>query len=157
MLEYETANPGQDFNEHEADAFSFDEENAPTGAHVARPPPIPMDSMPIGVGRSLSNQVSNSDGPKPLVGVHRDGDAVQEANKVVSGGMEAMTPAAPLHEGNEPVRPSNPNMKPIRMDGAISEKDEESLKGDSSNSFKSGPDAESGMMHPGFGGREKQA
>lgn len=37
MLEYETANPGQDFNAHEADAFSFDEENAATALDVMPP------------------------------------------------------------------------------------------------------------------------
>jgi len=37
MLEYETANPGQDFNAHEADAFSFDEENAATASDVMPP------------------------------------------------------------------------------------------------------------------------
>ena len=37
VLEYETANPGQDFNEKEAEVFEFDEENAATGADVARP------------------------------------------------------------------------------------------------------------------------
>ncbi|WPH01421.1 aquaporin-1 [Acrodontium crateriforme] len=36
-LEYETANPGQDFNEKEAEHFDFDEENAATAADVARP------------------------------------------------------------------------------------------------------------------------
>jgi len=39
MLEYETANPGQDFNEHEAEVFEFDEENAATGNDVMRPNP----------------------------------------------------------------------------------------------------------------------
>lgn len=37
MLEYETANPGADFNEKEAEVFTFDEDNAATGADVARP------------------------------------------------------------------------------------------------------------------------
>ncbi|KAK5163350.1 Aquaporin-1 [Saxophila tyrrhenica] len=37
ILEYETANPGQDFNEKEAEVFAFDEDNAATGADVARP------------------------------------------------------------------------------------------------------------------------
>ena len=37
ILEYETANPGQDFNEKEAEVFEFDEDNAATGADVARP------------------------------------------------------------------------------------------------------------------------
>lgn len=36
-LEYETANPGQDFNDKEAEVFQFDEENAGTGADVVRP------------------------------------------------------------------------------------------------------------------------
>ncbi|GAB7359534.1 hypothetical protein MBLNU230_g6723t1 [Neophaeotheca triangularis] len=37
VLEYETANPGQDFDDKEDEAFEFDEEKADTGAHVARP------------------------------------------------------------------------------------------------------------------------
>ena len=37
MLEYETANPGQDFNEKEAEVFEFDEDNAATSTDVARP------------------------------------------------------------------------------------------------------------------------
>lgn len=36
-LEYQTANPGQDFNEKEAEHFEFDEENAVTAADVVRP------------------------------------------------------------------------------------------------------------------------
>ncbi|CEJ83894.1 Putative Aquaporin [[Torrubiella] hemipterigena] len=40
ILEYETANPGQDFNEKEMEHFVFDEENAHTGADVARPDPV---------------------------------------------------------------------------------------------------------------------
>lgn len=37
ILEYETANPGQDFNEKEMDRFVFDEEAADTGADIVRP------------------------------------------------------------------------------------------------------------------------
>jgi aquaporin rerated protein, other eukaryote len=37
ILEYETANPGQDFNDKEAAVFHHDEANAATGADVARP------------------------------------------------------------------------------------------------------------------------
>ncbi|KAI5208328.1 aquaporin-like protein [Aureobasidium subglaciale] len=36
-LEYETANPGQDFNDKEAEVFQVDEDTATTGADVARP------------------------------------------------------------------------------------------------------------------------
>ncbi|KXS95082.1 hypothetical protein AC578_9581 [Pseudocercospora eumusae] len=38
ILEYETANPGQDFNEHEAAQFNFDEEHA-RAEEAARPVP----------------------------------------------------------------------------------------------------------------------
>jgi hypothetical protein len=34
VLEYETANPGQDFNKQEARAFTFDEDNAVDGTDV---------------------------------------------------------------------------------------------------------------------------
>lgn len=46
MLEYETANPGADFNEHEQEMFDehHDEENAATGADVARPNPATLTS-----------------------------------------------------------------------------------------------------------------
>ena len=37
MLEYETANPGADFNEKEAEVFHFDEDNAADSSDVARP------------------------------------------------------------------------------------------------------------------------
>lgn len=37
VLEYETANPGQDFNDKEAEVFQVDEDNAATAADVARP------------------------------------------------------------------------------------------------------------------------
>ena len=37
IIEYETANPGQDFNEKEAEVFKFDEDNAATGQDVVRP------------------------------------------------------------------------------------------------------------------------
>ena len=40
ILEYETANPGQDFNEHEAAQFNFDEEHA-RAEEAARPVPSP--------------------------------------------------------------------------------------------------------------------
>lgn len=59
VLEYETANPGQDFNEKEMDRFEFDEENAATGADVVRPEPAPVIS-PSGTGYlgSASNQIN---------------------------------------------------------------------------------------------------
>ena len=47
MLEYETANPGADFNEKEAEVFHFDEENTARGSEIVRPnvafQPTPAD------------------------------------------------------------------------------------------------------------------
>ena len=37
VLEFETANPGQDFNKQEAEVFEFDEDNAISGADVLPP------------------------------------------------------------------------------------------------------------------------
>lgn len=59
MLEYETANPGQDFNAHEADAFSFDEENAATAMDVM-PPTI--EDMRMKSNFSGSDQMSGDGG-----------------------------------------------------------------------------------------------
>ena len=70
MLEYETANPGQDFNAHEADAFSFDEENAATASDVMPPTGEEMrmksnfsgsDQIPNGVG-SIADVIDPSSG-----------------------------------------------------------------------------------------------
>ncbi|EGP82554.1 uncharacterized protein MYCGRDRAFT_77797 [Zymoseptoria tritici IPO323] len=152
-LEYETANPGQDFNEHEADAFSFDEENAATGADVNRPGLMARNSMPpnsIGQENSTGHNTlskNRSNEPKPVVGAYGDGDTVQESNKVVSGGMEVVQPGEKTNGTPKPSRQS-------RVDGAISEEDEESLEGE--RSYERGPDAESGMMHPGFGGEKER-
>ena len=58
-LEYETANPGQDFDAHEADAFSFDEENAATAMDVM-PPTI--EDMRMKSNFSGSDQMSGDGG-----------------------------------------------------------------------------------------------
>ncbi|KAJ6781030.1 hypothetical protein PWT90_04770 [Aphanocladium album] len=59
VLEYETANPGADFNELEMDRFAFDEEKA-TGADVQRPdvsaPPL-SPSVASYRGRSTSTRM----------------------------------------------------------------------------------------------------
>ena len=44
MLEYETANPGQDFNEKEAENFTFDEETA-RGSDIERPTVLAPQSL----------------------------------------------------------------------------------------------------------------
>lgn len=72
LLEYETANPGQDFNEKEMERFVFDEEAAHTGAHIVRPDatdvlaPI-VESEEGSRGRSPSSQVG-SPSPSGILG-----------------------------------------------------------------------------------------
>lgn len=112
VLEYETANPGQDFNEHEADQFEFDEENAATGDDVARPIPDsmlqtrtnsmnPLASPPVGLdGRpGLSSQPSGLgvgrpgavDGPEDArpekIEEAADEDSFEHAARAESGEM----------------------------------------------------------------------
>jgi len=83
-LEYETANPGQDFNDQEAEVFEFDEENAATGADVARPNPedlrvLSSEQVPqvgaragrvnsnmsegMDMGDGIESRLESSDGP----------------------------------------------------------------------------------------------
>ena len=68
MLEYETANPGADFDEKEAEVFHFDEENTARGSEVERPNlavnPTPSD-LEAGTGspRKLS-PVNSGIGPE---------------------------------------------------------------------------------------------
>lgn len=56
LLEYETANPGQDFNEQEAEHFDFDEDNAASAADVARPV-VPQDSISSTIDRRDTQQM----------------------------------------------------------------------------------------------------
>ena len=69
MLEYETANPGADFNEKEAEVFTFDEDNAATAADVARPT--------VTVGNP--DYISNRSGLSPAGS--RDGATSLDANR----------------------------------------------------------------------------
>lgn len=60
MLEYETANPGQDFNQAEAEVFQFDEENAATGADVL--PPTAEDMRVLSQSSRDHDQIPGSGG-----------------------------------------------------------------------------------------------
>lgn len=82
MLEYETANPGQDFNEKEAEVFTFDEENAATGSDVARPT--------VAVGNP--DYVADRDGLSPSGS--RDGATSLDFGRSMSRGTDTMTPGA---------------------------------------------------------------
>lgn len=60
MLEYETANPGQDFNKAEAEVFEFDEDNAATGADVQ--PPTAEDMRVLSQTSPEHSQIPGSGG-----------------------------------------------------------------------------------------------
>lgn len=85
MLEYETANPGQDFNEKEAEVFTFDEENAATGSDVARPN--------VSIGNA--DYVADRGGLSPSGS--RDGATSLDAGRAVSRGAETMSPVNSSH------------------------------------------------------------
>ncbi|KAK5113167.1 hypothetical protein LTR85_010985 [Meristemomyces frigidus] len=111
ILEYETANPGQDFNEKEADVFQFDEENAATGADVARPivqigqPDYvadesglrPTSTRDIASSGSGGSYPSGSAGGSPYgspTGVNGNGAGRTAIEKPVAGSPAATGPAA---------------------------------------------------------------
>jgi aquaporin related protein len=129
-LEYETANPGQDFNEHEDAAFEFDEDNAARGADVSRP-----------TNHDLQLKPTRSDNQIPM-------SNVGTASPVPTANSPTHNPnARPIPiQSNDPVHPANPNMRPIRMDG--SDSDESSKNGGAPYNYS--PNAESGTLHPGF-------
>lgn len=75
-MEYETANPGQDFNEKEAEAFVHDEDNAATGAdfahsvvHIVRPDYVANE---LGLHNSNGGGQSLGTGASPPASASRD-------------------------------------------------------------------------------------
>ena len=59
LLEYETANPGADFNEKEDAEFEFDEENAASAEDVARPTPSPNGARNLKKSHTTPDQDLN--------------------------------------------------------------------------------------------------
>lgn len=57
MLEYETANPGADFDEKEAEVFHFDEDNTARGSEIERPN-IALQPTPGDLESGVSPKVS---------------------------------------------------------------------------------------------------
>lgn len=74
MLEYETANPGADFDEKENAVFNFDEDNAARGSDATRPNiavnPSPEDleagSRSLKFGSQQMSQPASRDGGLPM-------------------------------------------------------------------------------------------
>lgn len=111
ILEYETANPGQDFNDKEAEVFQehYDEDNAATGADVARPVvAVAPDYVADGSGLrpSDSNQApGSSDG----YSIPRDGPTNGPINGNSAGRTIAPTSPGAGVIGGEKVRPNTAN------------------------------------------------
>ncbi|KAL1301440.1 hypothetical protein AAFC00_005693 [Neodothiora populina] len=104
-LEYETANPGQDFNDKEAEVFNVDEDTAATAQDVARPN--------VAIGRS--EYIADEDG------IHRSEDVRRAAGRA---------PKPPANYGNElavaepPGLPNPYVSRGGRYDGTDAEKRE---------------------------------
>lgn len=60
ILEYETANPGQDFNKQEDAVFEFDEDNAATGEDVL--PPMTEDMRVLSMSSRDQDQIPGEGG-----------------------------------------------------------------------------------------------
>lgn len=103
LLEYETANPGQDFNDKEAEVFNVDEDTAATAKDVARPN--------IAIGRSeyiaddngihMSQDIRKSQGhpPKAPADYSRPSAVAEEENQDI--GQTLKDPNGGLDEKRE--------------------------------------------------------
>lgn len=105
VLEYETANPGQDFNDKEAEVFSVDEDTAATAADVARPN--------IAIGRSEYIADDN--------GIHQSQDIRQSQGRAPKAPANYNHPS-PLPEETSPAGRTRSNGPRGRYDGADGEK-----------------------------------
>jgi hypothetical protein len=121
MLEYETANPGQDFNAHEADAFSFDEENAATASDVMPPT---GDVMRMKSNFSGSDQIPGEGGRTDT----SIADMIDQSNNSLRPTLSA---------GQDYVA-DHPNVVATATHGAAPQAGTEA--------FHAGPDAEKGTL-----------
>ncbi|QIX01521.1 hypothetical protein AMS68_007038 [Peltaster fructicola] len=95
-LEYQTANPGQDFNEKEAENFTFDEENAVTAADVARPAEdLQLNQIPDTAGeeRRSRSPVGRGTGGSPVRPNFHDIEAYQHGPNAEAQRMPSIDPA----------------------------------------------------------------
>ena len=104
LLEYETANPGADFNEKEDAEFEFDEDNAASAGDVERPTPSPQNTGHLKKSKTSPdedlNPNANSDGRH-----YRTNDPRAEMHPGF-GGDAAYRNSSQAEEGNmrEPYR-----------------------------------------------------
>lgn len=93
ILEYETANPGQDFNEKEMEHFVFDEENAHTGADVARPDPV-QETLNAVVSPEVSGDLLRGRSPNGLPGAETNGSVLARLASAAKASGDVATPDA---------------------------------------------------------------
>jgi aquaporin related protein len=129
VLEYETANPGQDFNEKEDEAFTFDEENAATSADVERPDPIDITHSRENSGQipGLGSQDRNSYSPSSPTSNGRGDGMDSNYNRQTYRNSTDVDPNTPVMNRGRP--------KHTDLDGY-------------NDSYRSGPTAESGSGQP---------
>ena len=118
ILEYETANPGQDFNEKETELFHFDEDNAATGRDVSRP-----NVAAVGHPGFITDRLD--------VPPSRDGDAIL-------GAAATMDSSSPPGSAARPVSGS-------RMDSALPPDTRMHLDY-SGDAYRNAPKAETGHI-----------
>ncbi|KAK0996828.1 Aquaporin-1 [Friedmanniomyces endolithicus] len=137
MLEYETANPGQDFNEKEAEVFEFDEDNAATGADVSRPT-VGVASPQLGADENALRSIGSHDsaasplGPSGSPVVHDQvPTTLSGPNGNGAGRVATLAPTAST------AGPSALSLNKTRAPDA---------------SYRDGPAAEAGAQVPRIGG-----
>lgn len=98
ILEYETANPGQDFNQAEAEVFEFDEDNAARGTDVL--PPTHEDMRVLSMSSREMDQVPGDGG--------RTDDTIDERLRESSGSRkpDSLRNNTAEHRSNGPAAQS---------------------------------------------------
>ncbi|KAK0334551.1 Aquaporin-1 [Friedmanniomyces endolithicus] len=139
MLEYETANPGQDFNEKEAEVFEFDEDNAATGADVSRPT-VGVGSPQLGADENALRSIGSHDSAASPLG---------PSGSPVALGQVPTTLTGPNGNGAGRVAPLAPTVSPTGP-SALSLDKTRARAPDAS--YRDGPAAEAGAQMPRIGG-----
>lgn len=134
LLEFETANPGQDFNEKEAEAFHFDEDTAATGDDVSRPVVVPAQAAPR---PSTGGSHTSQQDPNTLPGVGAFGSSPETSAGGAVGRNEARGNHSSRYDGEEgTVEPTRSNSTGTR----------ENLRQSAERAYNAAPAAESGEL-----------
>ncbi|KAK3670723.1 Aquaporin-1 [Recurvomyces mirabilis] len=147
VLEYETANPGQDFNEKEAEAFEFDEDTAATGADVSRPVAAPIAESPQSQSQpsqTALNDASLLSPPQTSVTTSSDEPEISPLSK-----SRSMPPDV---QRNRPTSSSSQTASGLPVPGNIIKPSTTTgaVNGDKHDSaFRNGPAAEAGGVQGG--------